>query len=187
MIVTVDKYEKLLTAKGTGSWGRLDFEGDCTNLRIFDVRQMDGSPKVYFDGKREQVVTGVRYQPVGRLPYRLMPGQCYKIMTHVEFIKPIPKGLTAVIVSTQGISDAAVCILSAPMLEGFKGLISFTVMAFRSLEIDSMAVIGRLMMFSSVVPPVKKSVKSSSRKKKGVKKDEDSASSKSKDGGKTDG
>lgn len=185
MIVTADKYEKLLKAVGTGSWGRLDFEEVFTNLRVLGIRQMDGSPKIYFDGKREQVLSGVRYQPVARIPYRLIPGQCYKVMTHVEFVKPIPKGMVAMVVPTQDTSDAAVEILSAPIAAGFKGPISFTVTAHRSLEIDQMAAIGRLMMFDSKVPTIKKPVKSSSNKKK-EEKDEDSSPSKSGDGGKAD-
>jgi len=188
MIVTADKYEKLLTARGAGSWGRLDFEGNYANLRVLDVRQMDGSPRICFDSKREQVLAGVRYQPVARIPYRLMSGQCYKFMTHVEFIKPIPKGKYALVVSTQEMSNAAVCVLSAPILSGYKGSISFTVMAFRSLEIDQMAIVGRLMMFDETVPTMKKSVpkKKSGKTKPEEKKDENSTSSKPGDGGKAD-
>lgn len=189
MIVTADKYEKLLTARGAGSWGRLDFEGNYTNLRVLDVRQMDGTPRISFDSKREQILAGVRYQPVARIPYRLMSGQCYKFMTHVEFIKPIPKGMYALVVSTQEMSDAAVCVLSAPVLSGYKGIISLTVMAFRSLEIDQMTIVGRLMMFNDKVPTVKKSVskkKKSGKTKPEEKKDEDSTSSRSGDGEKAD-
>lgn len=195
MIVTADKYEKLLTSKGAGSWGRLDFEGDYTNLRVLDVRQMDGSPRIYFDGKREQILTGIRYQPVGRIPYRLMSGYCYKFMTHVEFVKPLPKEMTALVMSVQDMSDAAVCILSAPMTAGYKGSISFNVLAFRSLEIDQMSVVGRLVIFDGTIPIVEKEPEPKAPKEKKVKepkekedkkKDEDSTPGKSENGGEAD-
>lgn len=191
MIVTVDKYERLLTAIGRGAWGRLDFDGDCTNLRVADVRQFDGYPRVYFNGQREQVITGVRYQPMTRVPFGLISGVCYKITTNVEFIKPIPKKMFGLVVSTQAMVDAGLMLLSAPMMAGYKGLITFSVLAARSVELDSMVVGAHLMMFDASVPVfVKvvggKSSKSKIEKLKG-KKDEDGTSGKSSDGGKTDG
>lgn len=174
MIVTADKYEKLLTSIGRGAWGRLDFEGDCTNLRITDVRQLDGYPRIYFDGKREQVVTGVRYQPTSRLPFPIMAGYCYKLTTNVEFVKPIPEGMYGLVIATQDMVDCGIMILSAPMMPGFKGVVIFSVMGIRSVELDSMVVGARLMLFSSLQavkkPVVRKKTPAKSSKLKGKKK-----------------
>jgi len=170
MILTVDKYEHLLTAVGQGAFGRLEFEGDLVNLRTFDVKQLDGYPKIYFDGRRVQVITGLRYQPVMRKPYAIVPNLAHKVITNVMFVKPLPEGMYALVVPVPEYSMAGGAILSAPLTAGFQGSVSFTTHTLRGVEVEDMTIIARLMFFGNEVftvekPPVKRKSRKTTAKK----------------------
>lgn len=155
MILQPKEYEDLLRSTMSDSWSRLDYEGALLNLRLVGIRKVDAPVRSYFDAKREQVYTGMRYAPLGRTPYKLWAGSCYRVTTQVEFIKPVPDSVYGLVVPVSGLATGGFDILSGPIIPGFKGQIEFTVLAANALEIHELCIVGHLMMLGSYTPVVK--------------------------------
>lgn len=161
MLLKAEQYESLLTATGQGAWGRLDYRGNDVNLRVETVKMLDGTPRIYFDGNREQSINGLRFQPVSRDPYRLKPGYLYQITTNVEFIKEIPKGMHARIGVPYEMSQLGIVMNQAVLYEGFRGRVMMTIFVVREVEFEDMIAMGTLSFYGE--PPVeKKETKSAS-------------------------
>ena len=154
MLLNPRKYNNLLAARGAGAWGRLDYDGRYTNLRVRNVRQNDSNLRFYFDAGREQIVTGVRYAPIRANPFLMVPGYGYRITSHIEFVKPVPDDIMVLVVSNRMMADHGLQIISAPLEPGFKGLVEFTCTTICALSIEDMIAIGYLMFFTidDVIP-----------------------------------
>jgi hypothetical protein len=149
MLVKASKFEGMMASNGYGAFGTLDYD-DAGNvvLRTTDVRSADvsGSVRVYFDSKREQVVTGRRFDPMGSGLVLMRPGTFYRIQTQVEILEPLPPGIRIMPVLSQDVADF-MTITSGPMLEGFVGPVFFTIQPYRKVEIEKMTSLASLVFF----------------------------------------
>jgi len=148
MLIDPKRYNNLLAARGAGAWGRLDYDGRYTNLRVLNVRQNDSNLRFYFDAGREQVVTGVRYAPIRANPFLMVPGYGYRITSHIEFVKPVPDDIMVLVIPNRMLAENGLQIISAPLVPGFKGLVEFTCMTICALSIEDMIAVGHLMFFT---------------------------------------
>jgi len=148
MLVNPRKYNSLLAARGAGAWGRLDYDGRYTNLRVRNVRQNDSNLRFYFDASREQIVTGVRYAPIRANPFLMVPGYGYRITSHIEFVKPVPDNVMVLVVPNRMMAENGLQIISAPLEPGFRGLVEFTCTTLCALSIEDMIAVGYLMFFT---------------------------------------
>jgi hypothetical protein len=120
---------------------------------------MDSPVRVYFDANREQVVSGVRYAPIGH-PYKMWIAKGYTIQTQVEIIKPIPKHWVVRIVPNEGVVIGGMNIMSSLVLPGFKGELNITVGMINNMELRDMCAIGYLMFEGESKPQPKPKPKS---------------------------
>jgi hypothetical protein len=153
MIAKATKYEKLLKARGAGAFGKVEYDGELkVILRTADVKTADlsGTVRVYFNNKREQVMSGRRFDPMGSNLVLLRPGAFYRIHTTTEIAKPIPEGVSALVVLNEDAADV-VMVTTRPFRAGYVGLISFTIQPFRRIELEKMTSIASLMFFDETV------------------------------------
>lgn len=153
MIAEATRYEKLLKANGAGAFSKIEYADERrVVLRTSDVKTADlsGTVRVYFDGKREQVMTGRRFDPMGSGLILLRPGMFYRVYTTLEFVEPIPSGVSALVVLTDEANDV-VMTTTAPLREGYVGPVMFTIQPFRRIEMDKMTSIAHLMFFEDTV------------------------------------
>ena len=151
MIAEAMRYEKSLQAIG-------DIEYDGENkvvLRTADVKTADlsGSVRLYFDNRRDQVMTGRRFDPMSSNLVLMRPGMFYRVYSNIAVIEPLPAGVSALVVLNNDVADVLM-ITTGPFLEGFIGQVCFTVQPFRKLEMEKMTSLGNLMFFEDVVVPV---------------------------------
>lgn len=149
------KMEKLLIADGSGAFGHIEYDEESrVILRSAYMKTADtsGSIRFYFNAKREEVVTGRKFDPVGG-QWLLRSGSAYRIYTNIVFEKPIPKGGRVEIVPTPDAAD--VLMIADPVLrEGFEGRVYFTVIPFRRIQLDEYVSLARLVVSD---PPAKAS------------------------------
>lgn len=147
MIIKSEKFEDLLKSTMTGSWGRLDYENGNVNVRVVGMREFDTTKsRVYFNPKREQVVTGPRYVLM-RSPFRLSIGRGYKLTSQLELVKPVPEGYVGMVIPNEMMTRVGLDIISAPMYEGFKGVIEVSVLPIGYVELTEMSSVGSLVFF----------------------------------------
>lgn len=186
MIADASRFEKILKATGSGAFGNVEYDDrGLTVLRTVEVKTMDmsGTVRLYFDSKREQVLSGRRFDPMGSGLILLRPGQFYRVYTNIEVDSPLPAGVSAVVELLPDISDVLM-VTGGPFREGFSGPVSFTVQPYRKVEIERMTSLGGLMFFedtggvSGNSDRTKKSEKTTSSRKSTSKKTAKSSSSK---------
>jgi len=180
MIAKATKYERLLKSTGAGAFGKIEYANETSViLRTGEVKTADlsGIVRIQFDSKREQVVSGRRFDPMGSNLVLMRQGSFYRVYSTVEIVKPIPKGVTAMIVLDEEAADVMM-IATAPLREGFIGRVQFTIQPFRRVEMEKMTSVARLVFFEDYVPKSTNSSRSKSRTKntsnkpKSVKKEE---------------
>jgi hypothetical protein len=103
-----------MRATGDGAWGELEHVQEATKVRLKWMRYLDGHARVYFDARRDQVVTGPRFAMM-RSPYGMGPGYCYRVTTQLEFIRRIPKGLVGIVVPTDMMTQLGLSVISSPL------------------------------------------------------------------------
>ncbi len=132
------KLEKSLEAVGIGSWSRLEFENNSVVLRVASVKQAEGRVQIYFDGKRDQIVShGRLYSPMtSHRPYYFRAGVSYLVTTQVNLIKPLPKGIEGRIVGNSHLAILGGIITSSVIRE--EGIVEFSLYCTRKAEIDEM-------------------------------------------------
>jgi hypothetical protein len=153
MIAKATNYEKLLKARGIGAFGKVEYDGELkVILRTSDVKTADlsGTVRVYFNNKREQVMSGRRFDPMGSNLVLMRAGAFYRIHTTIEIVKPIPEGVSALVVLNDDAADV-VMVTTRPFRAGYAGLISFTIQPFRRIEMEKMTSIASLMFFDDTV------------------------------------
>ncbi len=153
MIVKATKYEKLLESNGAGSFANIEYADEMSViLRTGEVKTADlsGIVRIQFDGKREQVISGRRFDPMGSNLVLMRQGSFYRVYSTVEIVEPIPKGVSAMIVLNDDAADVMM-IATAPLREGFTGRVQFTIQPFRRLEMEKMTSIARLVFFEETV------------------------------------
>lgn len=152
MILKPSVYEELLRSVAQDSWSRLSYIGDLLELRLVDVKRLDAGSRIYFDGKREQVVSGLRYAPGGSSPYRMWPEETYRITTQIEFVKPMPEGMMAQFYVNEDLARAGLFVTANPILEGFRDRVAITAVVSERLEIQSLCAIGYLAFYGEDRP-----------------------------------
>jgi len=153
MIAKATRYEKLLKARGAGAFGKVEYDGELkVILRTSDVKTADlsGTVRVYFNNKREQVMSGRRFDPMGSNLVLMRAGAFYRIYTTIEIVKPIPEGVSALVVLNEDAADV-VMVTTRPFRAGYVGLVSFTIQPFRRIEMEKMTSIASLMFFDDTV------------------------------------
>lgn len=153
MIAKATRYEKLLKARGAGAFGKVEYDGELrVILRTSDVKTADlsGTVRVYFNNKREQVMSGRRFDPMGSNLVLMRAGAFYRIHTTIEIVKPIPEGVSALVVLNEDAADV-VMVTTRPFRAGYVGLVSFTIQPFRRIEMEKMTSIASLMFFDDTV------------------------------------
>lgn len=153
MIAKATNYEKLLKARGVGAFGKVEYDGELkVILRTSDVKTADlsGTVRVYFNNKREQVMSGRRFDPMGSNLVLMRAGAFYRIHTTIEIARPIPEGVSALVVLNDDAADV-VMVTTRPFRAGYTGLISFTIQPFRRIEMEKMTSIASLMFFDDTV------------------------------------
>ena len=152
MIARATRYEKLLKARGAGAFGKVEYDGELkVILRTSDVKTADlsGTVRVYFNNKREQVMSGRRFDPMGSNLVLMRAGAFYRIHTTIEVVKPLPEGVSALVVLNEDAADV-VMVTTRPFRAGYVGLVSFTIQPFRRIEMEKMTSIASLMFFEDV-------------------------------------
>jgi len=153
MIAKATDFEKIMKANGAGSFGKVEYADEMgVLLRTGSMKTADlsGTVRVYFDGKREQVMTGRRFDPMGSGLLLMRAGSFYKVYSTLEIVKPIPEGVTAMVVLLPDIADLMV-VTTAPFRAGFTGAINFNVQPFRRMEVEEMVCLGKLVFFRDTV------------------------------------
>lgn len=153
MIAKATDHEKLLQANGAGAFGKIEYLNETSIiLRTGDVKTADlsGMVRVYFNAQREQVISGRRFDPMGSNLVLMRPGSFYRVYSTIEIVEPIPKGVTAVMVLEDDAADVMM-ITTAPLREGFTGVVSFTIQPFRRVEMEKMTSIAHLVFFEETV------------------------------------
>lgn len=149
MIVDAKKYQSLLKATGGGAFSRLEFENQGVIIRIIHVKQMTGYIRMYFNQDRDQIVSGRRFEPLRGDPFRMNEREFYKFYTNLEFVKPIPEELTAMVVVRDELSDLFL-VTAAPFKAGFKGQVMFVAQTTQRTEMESNVTLASLMFFEDV-------------------------------------
>lgn len=156
MRVEAIKFEKSLKSVGSGSWGRLEFENNDVVLRIMGVKQAEGRVQLYFDGKREQIVShGRLYSPMtSHRPYYFRAGVSYLITTQVNLVKPLPKGIEGRIVGNSHLAIMGGIITSGAVREA--GVVEYSLYCTRKAEVMEMITLCSLVFedVSGVKPEV---------------------------------
>ena len=146
MILETKQFEGLLKSTVRGAWTNLDYDNGLVNVRVKNVREFEGTARMYFDLKREQVATGPRFT-IMRPPYRLVMGRGFRVTSQLEFIEPIKDGYVAMVIPNEMATRVGIDILSPPMYPGFVGEIEFSVISAGYVELTDMVSLGRLMFF----------------------------------------
>jgi len=149
MIVQAMKYKKLLRANGVGAFGDVEYGiEDGVILRTSEVKTTDvsGTARIYFNDRREQAMTGRRFDPMPSGLVLLRPGAFYQVFSTIEIIKPLPEGVSAAIVLNTDASEVLM-LATSPFREGFLGLVTFMVHPFRKIEMEKMTSLASLMFF----------------------------------------
>lgn len=170
MVAKAMKFEKMMKAAGAGAFSRVEYdENDRVVLRTSDVKtaDMSGTVRLYFDSKREQVLSGRRFDPMGSGLILMRPGQFYRVYTTLEIVEPLPKGVHAEVVTYDDISDILM-VTTGVFREGYVGPIYFTVQPYRKIEMERMTSLGSLIFFEDGLgnsDRTKKSTKAAAPKK----------------------
>jgi len=153
MIVKAVRYEKFLKARGAGVFGKVEYDDqDQIILRTSDVRTADlsGTVRLFFNNQREQLMTGRRFDPMPSGLVLLRPGAFYRIHSTIEVVKPLPKGVSAIVTLNEAAMDVMV-ISAVPYREGYVGPLAFMIQPFRRIELEKMTSIAGLMFFEETV------------------------------------
>ena len=148
MVALAKDFEKHLKAMGPGSFSRIEYDdGGNVVLRTSDMKSSDvsGVVRVYFDSRRAEVMTGRRFEPMGNL-WLLQRNTVYRMYSHLSIDTPLPEGVSALVVPTEDAKDV-LAILDRPIGSAFTGIITFTVLPYRKVEMESMTSVARLMFF----------------------------------------
>lgn len=151
MIAEAMKFEELLKANGSGAFGNVEYDGsNRVILRTAEVKtaDMSGTVRLYFDNRREQVLSGRRFDPMGSGLILLRPGQFYRVYTTLEFVEPIPRGVHAEVVTYSDVADILM-VTTGTFWEGYAGPVYFTIQPYRKVELERMTSLGGLMFFES--------------------------------------
>lgn len=171
MRISPEGLESSLAARGPGSFGRVEYGTDFELiLRLDSVKSADSSGvvRVYFDTKREQVVTGRMFEPMSSGLIGLRPGQFYKVYTTLALSDDFPEDVKLKVEPSPSVSELF-AIVSGPIADP---VVSFIIQPFRRVELVPMVDIARLSFFVDDVKveeaPAKtqKSKSNSSRTKK---------------------
>jgi len=149
MIAKATQYEGFLKALGAGAFGKLEYDGETRILlRTAGVKTTDlsGTVRVYFNSKREQVMSGRRFDPMGSGLLLLRPGLFYRICTTITVVEPLPQGVSALVVLNDE-AAGVMLITTGPFREGFVGPVAFTIQPFRKIEVERMTSFASLMFF----------------------------------------
>jgi hypothetical protein len=148
MIAKADKFEKNLTAMGSGAFGKLEYAGNSIVLRAATLKTPDrgSSVRMYFDGDRNQVMTGRRFDIMGEL-WLMRQNNAYRVYTHVRLDEELPEGVSATVELTDDAKDV-MGLMSVNVKPG--ELISFTIFVFRNMEFDHMSSLANLVFYRDV-------------------------------------
>ena len=153
MITKAVKYVKFLKARGAGVFGKVEYDDqDQIILRTSDVRTADlsGTVRLFFNNQREQLMTGRRFDPMPSGLVLLRRGAFYRIYSTIEVVKPLPKGVSAIVTLSEAAMDV-MTISTVPYREGYTGPVVFMIQPFRKIEIEKMTSIAGLMFFEETV------------------------------------
>lgn len=172
-----EKFEEYLEANGSGAFGKIEYNDSGVILRSSILKTPDrgAAVRVYFDGERNQVMTGRRFEVMSS-QWLIRRNSFYRIYTNVDLVKPLPKGISARIELTEDGKDVF-GIMSFSIEPD--GNISYTVLALRSVEIEPMCSFATL-IFDGGFPKKRTSKKGTSEKSK---KAEDAVSEDLEEGG----
>lgn len=153
MIAEATRYEKFLEARGAGAFGKVEYESATKiTLRTAEVKTADlsGTVRVYFNSKREQVISGRRFDPMGSGLLLLRPGMFYRVYTTLQIVKPLPKSISALVTLNDDAADVMM-VTTAPFQEGYVGPVTFTIQPFRKIELEKMTSIATLVFFEEMI------------------------------------
>ncbi len=149
MIAEATRNEKFLRVLGAGAFGKVEYESKTrVLLRTSQVKTADmgGTVRIYFNSKREQIMSGRRFDPMGSGLLLLRPGLFYRIYTTTEIKEPLPQGVSALVVLNDDVAEVMM-LTTAPFREGYTGLVTLTILPFRKVEIEKMTSLATLMFF----------------------------------------
>lgn len=159
----IETFETYLKASGAGAFKRVEIDGDSVILRSLTLKvpaRGTGS-KLYFDGDRNEVMTGRRFDPLGSL-WLLRGGGACRVYSNLTLAKELPEGVKSWIELTEDAKDAFGLMNWTIAVDE---AIQFTVFAFRPIEIEPMCSIARLRFEGDFEP---RKTASGRPKKKGI-------------------
>ncbi len=150
MIAKAEKFEKHLEAVGSGAFGKVEYNGNGIILRSSTLKTPDrgSSVRMYFDGDRNQVMTGRRFDIMGEL-WLMRQNNAYRIYTNVVLDKKLPDDVVAHVELSEDAKDV-MGLMSASVVVGEP--ISFTVFTFRAIEFEKMTTLATLVFHEEVKP-----------------------------------
>jgi hypothetical protein len=160
MILKAEKLEGILKATGEGAFGKLEVENDTIVLRTMALKttDMSGTIHIYFDEKRQQLMTGRLYDPLPSGLLLMYPNRFYRVFTHIEVESSIPNnGYGRILLTPE--AEGVMAIMTPIIHIGYTGQIAFTVIPFRKVEMTMMTTIANLSIISDEqfqIPPLKK-------------------------------
>lgn len=143
----VRNYEQCLQSMGGGSFGEIEFDGvDKVLLRTAGIKttEVSGAVRMYFNARREEVISGRRFEPVSN--NLLRPMVVYKILTTLK-IKDLPLGIHPKVALTVDASDVFALIADIPSISE-DGTVAYFIMPFRKVDLEKMTSPARLMLES---------------------------------------
>lgn len=158
MVAKVSEYEDMIKADGGGAFDHIEYDGErrvILRSSFLKTADLSGSVRFYFDARREEVVTGRKFDPVSG-QWLLRPGSVYRVYTNVVVTEPLPEGVRIEVIPTDDAAD--VMVFSNPVLySGFEGRVYFTVMPFRRVSLDEMVSLARMSFIDEGVQRATKS------------------------------
>lgn len=135
----------------------VEYDGNAFALRLRDMRLYNGAARVYFDESGTQVSRGVQFSPISemdRRPFNIRrPWETYRVLTNLEFTKPVPNGYKIQIEPYEEIGDVGFMFLTKTLPAGFTGRVSVIVVVTRRAVLDENIIFARAQLVADWEQP----------------------------------
>jgi len=145
MFVEASKFEEHFEAVGPGAFNNIEYANPLSMVlrtSVIKTADVSGSVRLYFDNKRNEVMTGRRFEPLGI--WFLRAGSVYKMTTTLKLTGAIPPDTMIKVKLTEDSQDVMMLIDSEARVDS-DGFVYFMVLPFRRIEMEKMTSVARLM------------------------------------------
>jgi deoxycytidine triphosphate deaminase len=136
----------IFEADGGGSFSNVEFNEDGSVLaRSLDVKSSDvsGAARLYFDNRRNEVLTGRLFEPIGGR-WLLRTNVCYRIITNL--IAKIPEDMVGIVRPRRGLEDVLM-VNNMVLYPGFDGRIEPIISTYRKLDLEPFVSLVEVVLF----------------------------------------